>query len=147
MGKLTKIERREQGKDEIKMKSKGFLSLLLAVAMILSLAPVSAFADDTVKSVTANFTAQADGEFLCAPQLGAEVRSDTAENYGFEDSVTEGVSVLDALVRLHEVKYGKSFTKETASDYLAISEYGSTSKSFGYSIAISVNLTNNSCWR
>lgn len=115
------------------MKAKGFLSLLLAAAMILSLAPVSAFADDTVKSVTANFTAQADGEFLCAPQFGAEVCSDTAENYGFEDSVTEGVSVLDALVRLHEIKYGRSFTKETASEYLAISEYGSTSKSFGYS--------------
>ncbi|MDD6213762.1 MAG: S-layer homology domain-containing protein [Firmicutes bacterium] len=120
------------------MKSKRFLSLLLSVAMILSLAPVSVFAgeipaEDTVKSVTATLTAQADGEFLCAPQLGTSISSDTAENYGFEDSVTDGVSVLDALVKLHEVKYGNSFTKETASDYLEISEYGSTSKSFGYS--------------
>lgn len=98
--------------------------------MILSTAPGSVFASDTVQGVNVNFTAQADGKFLCAPQLGVSVSSDTAEKYGFKDSVTDGVSALDALVKLHEVLYGESFTQDNASDYFAADDYGYISKLF-----------------
>lgn len=113
---------------------KGFLSLFLSVAMIFGLVPVSAYADTVSggnkKNITATITAQADGKFLCAPQIGVSVSSDTAEKYGFQDSVADGVSALDALVKLHEVTYGGSFTEVNASDYLAADEYGYISKLF-----------------
>lgn len=104
--------------------------------MLVSMAfvPASAdavFAANMPESITATFTAQADGNFLCAPQIGATVKGDTAENYGFSDSVTDGVSVLDALVNLHEIKYDSDFTRETAPSYLAMSEDGYISRLFG----------------
>lgn len=112
------------------MKSKRFLSLLLSLAMILSTAQVSVFATDTVQSADVNFSAQANGGFLCAPQIGVSVSSDTAESYGFKDSITDGVSAMDALVKLHEIKYGSSFTKDNASNYLAVADGGYISKLF-----------------
>lgn len=113
------------------MKSKRFLSVLLLLVMIINTAPISVFAVDTPQNVNVNFTAQANGEFLCAPQIGVSVSSDTAENYGFKDEITGGVSAVDALVKLHEIKYGPDFTKETASAYLAMSDDGYISKLFG----------------
>ena len=116
------------------MKSKRIFSLLLSLIMIIGAVPVTVFASDgtDIQSVEVNLSAQADSAFLCAPQFDIEVSSDAAESYGFTDEV-DGVSVLDALVTLHKVKYGDDFTKDTAGNYLALSDYGSTSKSFGYS--------------
>lgn len=116
------------------MQSKKIFSLILLLIMIMGAALVTVFADTVtnIQSVEVNLTAQADGAFLCAPQFGIKVDSNTAEIYGFEDSV-DGVSVLDALVTLHKIKYGNSFTKDAAGNYLALNDYGSTSKSFGYS--------------
>ena len=115
------------------MKSKRFLSFLLSLIMLISAAPMVVLADDTqapaVQSVEVTLTAQADGAFLCAPQIDVSVSSDTAENYGFTDSIADGVSALDALVKLHEVKYGSDFTKDTASSYLAVSN-GTMTKLF-----------------
>lgn len=112
------------------MKSKRILSLLLSLLMILSMSPMSVFATDPVYNVNANFTAQANGEFLCAPQIGVSVSSDIAENYGFNDSIKDGVSAIDALVKLHEIKYGSSFTKDNAYEYLTIDDSGYVSKLF-----------------
>ncbi len=82
---------------------------------------------------TFSFTAQASGAFLCAPQNNVEVSSDLAESYGFDDKVayTDAVSPLDVLVKAHEVIFGEAFTKETASEYLAVSSSGTSSKLFG----------------
>ncbi|MCR4963074.1 MAG: S-layer homology domain-containing protein [Firmicutes bacterium] len=88
----------------------------------------------TVKAVTTaevDFTSQKSGEFLHAPQFGVEVASNLAESYGYTDSV-DGVSVLDVLVKAHELVYEDDFTAASAEDYLKISAAsGSPSKQFG----------------
>ena len=110
------------------------LSLLIALIMIVGLVPAAAFAadnDETKAATTATvyFTAQLSGGFLFAPQFGVSVSSDLAESYGYTDSV-DGVSVLDVLVKAHELTDGSDFTAETAADYLTIGSYGSPSKQF-----------------
>ena len=86
--------------------------------MVLGFVPASAV---QAEAVTANveIVSQAYGGFLAAPQ-NADVSSDLAESYGYSDQVS-GVSVLDALVRAHELIFGEDFTSETASDYLVVS--------------------------
>lgn len=115
------------------MKTKKILSLLLSFVMLFSTVPFTTYAGDasSVVSAEVHMTAQANGAFLCAPQMNVSVSSDTAEKYGFKDSVTNGVSAADALVKLHEIKYGTSFTKATAANYLAYSDDGYLSKLFG----------------
>ncbi len=112
------------------MKSKRILSLVLSLAIMLGAVATPALAENE-EQVTVNITAQADGSFLCAPLLGIQVSADEAENYGYEDGV-DGVSALDALVKLHAIKYGESFTSESAQNYLIIGDYGSPSLAFGY---------------
>lgn len=102
------------------MKSKRLFSLLLAFIMIFGTFSLSASAD-TVQSVTVSITAQENSLFMCAPQHEITVSGDTAEKYGFTDSVSGGVSALDALVKLHEIKYGNDFTKDSAAEYLSVS--------------------------
>lgn len=72
-------------------------------------------------TVKVDILAQAEGQFLCGPQKDVEVSSDLAEKYGFTDSVKNGVSALDVLVRAHEIVLGDAFTEETVSDYLTLS--------------------------
>lgn len=79
--------------------------------------------EETPKA-TVSFTAQAAGAFLCAPQKDVEIAGNLAESYGYSDSVKDGVSALDVLVKAHEVIYGSDFTKETCKDYLAVSDSG-----------------------
>ena len=94
---------------------KRILSLLLVFIMLLGTLPVSAMADEGTQepvtppptTVTVDFTAQAEGAFLCAPQFGVEVSSGLAESYGYTDQVTDGVSALDVLVKAHEVVFGE----------------------------------------
>ena len=94
---------------------------------------------------TFSFTAQASGAFLCAPQNNVEVSSNLAESYGFDDKVayTDAVSPLDVLVKAHEVIFGEAFTKETASEYLAVSSSGTSSKLFGVATYASGFFVNN----
>lgn len=68
--------------------------------------------------VKVSITAQANGNFLSAPQIGVSVSSQEAEKFGYKDSVTSGVSVFDAMVKLHEIMYGSAFTANTAPNYL-----------------------------
>lgn len=119
------------------MKVKRALSLLLSLIISISSIP-TVFSLDTspseqTKTASVTLTAQIDGTFLCAPQFDIDVSADTAEKYGFTDNVDSGVSVLDALVALHKIKYGEAFTSETASNYIAVSSGGTASKSFGNS--------------
>lgn len=81
---------------------KRLLSLLLILVLLLGLLPSAALA---ANSATVDFTVQAAGAFLCAPQFKVEVDSNLAESYGYTDKVTNGVSALDVLVKAHELLY------------------------------------------
>ncbi|MDO4481917.1 MAG: S-layer homology domain-containing protein [Bacillota bacterium] len=119
------------------LKRRLIISLIMSSVMVLSM--FSSFGLDKTgyssygtAEAEVNITAQADGEFLCGPQVNITVSGDTAEKYGYTDSVQGGVSVLDALVRLHEIIYGEDFTEDTAGEYLKINSYGGTSMTFGF---------------
>ena len=104
------------------------LSLLMSLVMLVSMLPTTAWAADetettTPPTVNVDFTAQAKGAFLIAPQFNVAVSSDEAENFGYTDSV-EGVSALDVLVKAHEIKFGEDFTKTSCADYLEVSSSG-----------------------
>ena len=110
------------------MKTKRSLSLLLCVVMLVSTLVFPAYADSTSVSVT--FAAQKDGAFIFTPQ-SIEVKDGIAEEYGY--TVKEGITsptFLDALVAVHKAKYGGSFTKESAKDYLDVNSGGWILKSF-----------------
>ena len=112
------------------------LSLLMSLVMLVSMLPTTAWAADTTETTTVNvdFTAQAAGAFLIAPQFNVAVSSDEAENFGYTDSftnVTNGVSALDVLVKAHEIKYGNAFTSETKDEYLVVPDSGYVTKLFG----------------
>lgn len=108
------------------------LSLLMSLVMLVSMLPTTAWAADTTETKTVNvdFTAQAAGAFLIAPQFNVAVSSDEAENFGYTDSVTNGVSALDVLVKAHEIKYGNAFTSDTKGEYLVVPDRGFVTKLF-----------------
>ena len=113
------------------MKTKRILSLLLSLIMILSTLPMAIFAENEEPSAVVSFTAQANGDFLCAPQIETAVSGNKAESYGLKDSIENGTSVLDALVALHEIVFQQTFTKDTLADFLSVDESGYISKVFG----------------
>ena len=82
-----------------------------------------------VPAVTANVTLsmQKNNQFLLTPQTVA-VSSGLAESYGYSDSVVGQVSALDALVRIHELRYEDGFTKATAGEYLVVNASGYVTK-------------------
>ena len=84
---------------------------------------------NVVPKVTANITLsmQQDNKFLLAPQTVA-VSSDLAESYGYTDSVLGQVSALDALVKIHELRYAGEFTKDNAGEYLVVGASGYVTK-------------------
>lgn len=112
------------------------LSLLMSLVMLVSMLPTTAWAADTTETTTpttvnVDFTAQAAGAFLIAPQFNVEVASNEAERFGYTDSVKKGVSALDVLVKAHETKYGNAFTSETKDEYLVVPDSGYVTKLFG----------------
>ena len=80
-------------------------------------------------AVKVTLRSQMAGGYLHAPQE-VEVAANTAEKYGFTDAL-EGVTALDALVKAHELVFGKDFTKDTVGEYLAVGSSGWISKIFG----------------
>lgn len=72
------------------------------------------------KTIHATISMQAENMFIMVPTR-VEVSSDLAERYGYADDVTDGVSVLDVLVKYHELTFGEDFTKDSKSDYLVVS--------------------------
>ena len=116
---------------------KRVLSLFLTCMLVLGLLPTAALAENETSAASAqettatvNFTAQAEGAFLCAPQFNVEVSSQEAENFGYTDSVTDGVSALDVLVKAHETIYGDKFTADSKANYLEVSSSGFVTKVF-----------------
>ena len=57
------------------------------------------------------------------PHENVTVSSNLAESYGYEDGISaeDGVSVLDVLVKAHQIAYGDKFTPEKAKGYLTVS--------------------------
>lgn len=76
--------------------------------------------EQTASTAMVTIVAQAEGAFLAAPQK-ALVSSDLAESYGYTDSVKDGVSALDVLVKAHEIIFGEDFTKDSKDNYLEMS--------------------------
>lgn len=112
------------------------LSLLMSLVMLVSMLPTTAWAADetettTPTTVNVDFTAQAAGAFLIAPQFNVAVSSDEAEKFGYTDSV-KGVSALDVLVKAHEISFGEDFTKTSSADYLEVSSSGFVTKMFSF---------------
>ena len=89
--------------------------------------------------VNVDFTMQEGGAFLLAPQFDMAVSGDLAEQYGYTDSITDGVSALDVLVKAHALKY-PGFA-ENPQEYLALNEsgflttvFGAAGSNFGYMV-------------
>lgn len=104
--------------------------LLATAAALMAFAAPAQAAESVSASVYAS--AQKANSFLVVPQK-ITVSSTEAEKYGYKDEVdsSKSVSQLDVLVKMHELKYGKSFTKDNATDYLAVNDtYGSITKAF-----------------
>ena len=80
-------------------------------------------------SINVSIRSQMEGGYLHSLEQ-VEVSADTAETYGYTDSV-EGVSALDALVKAHELIFDADFTKENAGKYLKVSSSGWISVIFG----------------
>ena len=97
-----------------------------------------AFSDKV--TITASF---AEEGFICEPTK-IRVAYNTAENYGYYDTVANGVSTLDVLVRIHELMLEDAFTAQNATDYLAVSQEGYLSRVMGidtYNFGFAVNGT------
>ena len=75
------------------------------------------------KTITVTASMQAENTFMLVPQK-LSVSSGLAESYGYTDAVTDGVSALDVLVKVHEVLFEDDFTEETKDTYLSVSSSG-----------------------
>ena len=120
---------------------KRLLSILLTLALALGMLPAAALAADA-PTATVSFTAQAEGAFLIAPQTSVAVSGDLAERYGYTDSVTNGVSALDVLVRVHELLLDSGFTPGNDQSCLAVSNTGFVTTIFGEETSASGFLLN-----
>lgn len=110
------------------------IAAAFALAMIAALAAFAAPAQAAESvSTTVYASAQKANSFVFVPQK-ITVSSTEAEQYGYKDEVdsSKAVSQLDVLVKMHELKYGKAFTKSTASNYLELSS-GYITKALGES--------------
>ena len=99
------------------MKTKKILSLVLALTLVLGMGFTNVSAKNP-KTADVYVVAQAEGGFLALPGV-LTVAEDISDSYGFDDSV-DGVSVLDVLLKEHEVIFGEDFTAETADAFLAV---------------------------
>ncbi len=75
------------------------------------------------KTISVTASMQAENTFMLVPQK-LSVSSGLAESYGYEDALTDGVSALDVLVKVHEEIFEEAFTEETKDTYLSVSSSG-----------------------
>lgn len=82
---------------------KRVLSMLLALAMVLSMLPGFALAEETgAASAEVFLSYQAGGRYVL-PKQAVTVTSDLSDTYGYTDSITDAVSALDVLIRAHQL--------------------------------------------
>ena len=82
------------------------------------------------KTISVTASMQAENTFMLVPKK-LTVSSGLAESYGYPDAVTDGVSALDVLVKVHEELFGDDFTEETKDDYLSVGSSGWLTKVAG----------------
>lgn len=87
-------------------------------------------AAENVKSVEVYAASQLGDKLLAAPEK-VKVSQDLSDRYGYEDTVTDGVSALDVLIEEHIRIFGADFTKETKEQYLSVASSGWITKMFG----------------
>lgn len=94
------------------------ISVFLAVLICLSAMSGAVFASGSKeKTVTVSLSGD---EFYFAPET-LTVSSDLAYQYGYENEDDGRVSILDALIAVHQTLLSDGFTADTAKDYLDIS--------------------------
>ncbi len=110
-----------------KVISRKVCAIVCSIVMALSLFATGVNFDtivakaDGVVTATITYTAQYDGSFKDV-KVGADVSSDTAEKYGYNDPVSQsdGVSMLDVLVQIHKDIFPE-YNQENKDDYFSIS--------------------------
>ena len=112
------------------------LAVLIAVTMLIpsfGFTVATAFASDgEPNTVSVNFTAYDPNSGFLAYNQKISVTEGTAAKYGLSNAaagtmvggndhgVAQGeITVLDAIVAMHEIKYGSNFTSATVGDYMA----------------------------
>lgn len=105
------------------MKLKKLIAALLCVALLACCAPIAFAAEDTA---TVMFWFANGDEIKTALEL--TVSDGMAEDFGYTVAETDHagaaidtVTVMDVLVAAHKEFYGDAFTKDTAEDYLMMS--------------------------
>lgn len=97
------------------------LSMMLALALVFCLLPVSAFAAGDAGTAKIAVSYQAGGAFAL-PKQTVTVTADLSELYGYKDH-TAGVSALDALIRAHQLYYTavmESYDEETFKEWIPL---------------------------
>ena len=111
-----------------------WVSLLLALVLLLGLLPGTAWAAE--EGVTITFVASSSTEGFYVPRKEMTVYPGTAQKYGYSNGseVQPGeATILDALVQAHVDKYGETFTKgneEARKEYLDVSASGFVTVAF-----------------
>ncbi|MCR5143727.1 MAG: hypothetical protein K6B67_00295 [Lachnospiraceae bacterium] len=121
---------------KLKTISKKVVALLGAAALAVTLFAGSLMTDAGVVNAagavtaTITYTAQFDGAFKDV-KVSVPVSSDTAENYGYTDSVAvdQGVSMLDVLVQIHKDIFPE-YTAANKDEYLGIGDDGWVTNAF-----------------
>ena len=91
---------------------------------------VAAVRVEAVESTSVDVSLQQENYFIMIPQE-IIVSSNLAEKYGYKDEVDGGVSIIDVLVRLHELMLEDDFTQGTSSAWLTTTSTGLVNKVFG----------------
>ncbi len=99
-----------------------------ALAEYTPMAEATAVTVDAYVS-TSGYSADDTAFMLMSEELA--VSSDEAEKYGYEDSLTSGVSALDVIVKLHEEMFGAEDFQTNKSTYLALKDGGWITAAFG----------------
>lgn len=110
--------------------SRKVCAIVCSIVMALSLFATGVNLDtivakaDGVVTATITYTAQYDGSFKDV-KVGADVSSDTAEKYGYNDPVSQsdGVSMLDVLVQIHKDIFPE-FSADNRDEYLTVADNG-----------------------
>ena len=76
------------------------LVVLMAMIMVFTYMPGMAWAEETAEIAEVTVRAQSKGAFLSGFNQPLNVPANAAENMGYSDSVSAGVSALDALVEV-----------------------------------------------
>ena len=88
------------------MKIKRFIGIFLALCLAVGMAFAAGVPASAANEVTVTLFSQVDNAgFILSPQEAA-VSADLSDTYGYEDSVTGDVSMLDALIAAHILVFG-----------------------------------------